>query len=200
MSETERAHRFGVRHWGTWATLLVASSLALLAAFVLSIDAWKLAKDPNVKLACNINATLNCGKVAEAWQSVIFGFPNAFLGIIAETVIVTVAVAALAGARFRKGFMVLAEAMVFLGLVFAYWMFYQSYFHIGALCPWCLVVTFTTTTVFMTMVRINILDNNFRLPPRLHARLSRLLQLNADTATVFILWAVLASLILFHYA
>jgi hypothetical protein len=38
--------------------------------------------------------------VAQAWQVSVLGFPNAFLGLIAEPVVVTLAVAALGGVRF----------------------------------------------------------------------------------------------------
>ena len=179
--------------------MLVSSFLSLIASFVLSVDAWKLAKNPNTELSCNVSATLNCGKVAEAWQSSVLGFPNAFLGLVAEPVVITVAVAALSGVVFRRWFLLTAQAFYAIGFVFAYWLFYQSYTDIGALCPWCLLVTFTTTTVFMTMTRINILENHFGLSERLHARLTRLLQLNIDTATVLIVWATLASLIIFRY-
>ena len=127
-------------------------------------------------------------------------FPNAFLGLMAEPVVITLAIAALTGSKFRRGFLLTAQAIYSIGFLFAYWLFYQSYFHIGALCPWWLVVTFTTTTVFMTMTRINILDNNFRLPPRVHERLAWLLKLNADTASVLVVWATLAALIIFRYA
>ena len=180
--------------------MLVSSVLSLTASLVLSIDAWTLASNPHASLSCNISATLNCGKVALSWQAALLGFPNAFLGLMAEPVVITLAIAALGGSRFRRGFMLTAQAIYAIGFVFAYWLFYESYFHIGALCPWCLLVTFTTTTVFMTMTRINILDGNFRLPPSLQERLERLLRLNVDSATVLLLWAILASAILFHYA
>ena len=189
-----------IRHKWTYVEMLVSSLLSLTASLVLSIDAWKLAKDPETVLSCNISATISCGKVAEAWQSALLGFPNAFLGLIAEPVVITIAVAALGGSFFRRGFLLSAQAVYTIGLAFAYWLFYQSYFNIGALCPWCLLVTFTTTTVFMTMTRINILDNNFRLSPGLHAKLSRLLALNVDSYTVLLTWATLASLIIFKYA
>ena len=189
-----------VRHKWTYVEMLVSSLLSLTASLVLSIDAWKLAANPHTALSCNISATLNCGKVALAWQSTLLGWPNAFLGLMAEPVVITLAIAALGGSKFRRGFLLTAQGIYVIGFGFAYWLFYQSYFHIGALCPWCLLVTFTTTTVFMTMTRVNILDNNFRFPPKLQARLERLLALNADTGTVLVLWAILASLILFHYA
>ena len=201
MSEisTTRAHE-PVRHKWTYVEMLVSSILSLTASLVLSVDAWKLAKDPETVLSCNISATISCGKVAEAWQSVLLGFPNAFLGLIAEPVVITLAIAALGGSQFRRGFLLTAQAIYAIGFVFAYWLFYESYTEIGALCPWCLLVTFTTTTVFMTMTRINLLDNNFRLPPALHARVTGLLRWNIDTATVLIAWATLASLIIFKYA
>lgn len=189
-----------VRHKWTWVEMLVSSILSLIASLVLSIDAWRLAKDPGTQLSCNISATLNCGKVAEAWQSTLLGFPNAFLGIMAEPVVITLAIAALGGSVFRKGLLLTAQAVYAVGFAFAYWLFYQSYTDIGALCPWCLLVTFTTTTVFMTMTRINILDNNFGFSEQTHAALSRLLRLNVDSATVLIAWATLASLIIFKYA
>lgn len=180
--------------------MLVSSSLSLIASLVLSIDAWKIAKDPGVQLSCNVSATLNCGKVAASWQSQVLGFPNAFLGLMFEPMVITVAIAALGGTIFRKGYLLTAQAIYIIAIGFAYWLFYQSFTQIGALCPWCLLVTFTTTTVFMTMTRINILDNNFGLSEKTHAALSRLLKLNIDTATVLIVWATLASLIIFKYA
>ena len=189
-----------VRYKWTWVEMLVSSLLSLVASFVLSVDAWRLAKNPNTDLSCNVSATLNCGKVAEAWQSSVLGFPNAFLGLIAEPVVITVAIAALSGVVFRRWFLLTAQGFYAIGFVFAYWLFYQSYTDIGALCPWCLLVTFTTTTVFMTMTRINILENNFGFSDNVHARLSRLLHLNVDSATVLIVWATLASLIIFRYA
>ena len=124
----------------------------------------------------------------------------ALLGLIAEPVVITVAIAALSGVVFRRWFLLTAQGFYAIGFVFAYWLFYQSYTDIGALCPWCLLVTFTTTTVFMTMTRINILENNFGFSDNVHARLSRLLHLNVDSATVLIVWATLASLIIFRYA
>ncbi len=192
--------RTPVRHKWTWVEMLVSSFLSLTASLVLSIDAWRIAKDPGVQLSCNVSATLNCGKVAASWQSQLLGFPNAFLGLMFEPMVITVAIAALGGTIFRKGYLLTAQAIYVIAIAFAYWLFYQSYTNIGALCPWCLLVTFTTTTVFMTMTRINILDNNFGFSEPTHAALSRLLKLNIDSATVLIIWATIASLVIFKYA
>ncbi|MGI9196252.1 MAG: vitamin K epoxide reductase family protein, partial [Candidatus Nanopelagicales bacterium] len=142
------------RHRGAYVEMLISSALGLVAAIVLSVDAIVLAKDPNAALSCNISSTISCAKVGITWQANLLGFPNAFLGLIAEPVVITVAVAALGGVLFPRWFMNTAMAVYSIGLAFAYWLFYEAYFVIGALCPWCLLVTVTTTTVFMSLLRV----------------------------------------------
>src|SRR5690349_14047742 len=104
--------------------MLLSSGLSLIASFVLSREAVTLAANPNATLSCDINAVISCGTVGTAWQSHVFGFPNAFLGLVAEPVVITLAVAGLAGVRFPRGFMFAAQVVYSLGLLFAYWLFY----------------------------------------------------------------------------
>lgn len=145
--------------------MLVFATLSLLASFVLSYDAILIAKNPDVVLSCSINAVFDCVKVGATPQANVFGFPNAFLGLIAEPVVMTIAVASLAGTRFPRWFMFTANIVYFLGVVFAYWLLFQSTFVIGALCPWCILVTVATTFVFSSMTHWNILEGNLFLSP-----------------------------------
>ncbi|MEI6360716.1 MAG: vitamin K epoxide reductase family protein [Actinomycetes bacterium] len=179
--------------------MLVSSVIGLVASLVLSIDAITLAANPNADLSCNINAAISCGKVGLSWQASLLGFPNAFLGLIAEPVVITIAVAALGGVRFPRWFMNAAQVVYLIGFLFAYWLFYQAYFVIGALCPWCLLITITTTTVFVSMLRVNILDNNLGLPAGLQTTLSGWLRVGVDTLGVIIIFAILTGMILFKY-
>ena len=149
-----------------YTAMLVSALLSLTASFVLSVDAIILAADPRAALACNINAVISCGTVGASWQASLFGFPNAFLGLIAEPVVITIAVASLGGVRFPRWFMLSAQVVYTLGLVFAYWLFFQAYFVIGALCPWCLLITLSTTLVFTSLTHVNIRDGNLYLPQR----------------------------------
>ncbi len=48
---------------------------------------------------------------------------------------ITIAVAGLTGVRFKRGFMLAAQLVYTIGVVFAYWLFAQAYFVIGALLP-----------------------------------------------------------------
>jgi uncharacterized membrane protein len=190
-----------IRHANAWiySTMLVSSGLSLIASFVLSKEAVTLAAHPNASLSCDINAVISCGTVGSAWQSHVFGFPNAFLGLIAEPVVITVAVASLAGVRFPRAFMFAAQVVYALGVIFAYWLFYQSMFHIGALCPWCLLVTISTTLVFSTLTHVNIRDGNLHLPPRIQSALSTAIRANFDLMLVAIWMLALALAILLRY-
>lgn len=185
-----------VRHSNAWifGTMLVSACLSLVASFVLSVDAVRLAADPATNLSCNINAVLSCGTVGGSWQAHLFGFPNAFLGLVAEPVVITIAVACLSGVRFPRWFMFAAQVVYTLGLLFAYWLFYQSMFNVGALCPWCLLVTVSTTMVFASLTHVNIRDGNLSLPPRLQARAARLIadDLDVMAVTIWLLLLVLA--------
>jgi uncharacterized membrane protein len=187
-----------VRHKFTWIEMLISSVISLSASLVLSIDAWKLAKNPDTELGCNISASISCGKVAEAWQSTLLGFPNAFLGLMAEPVVITIAIASLAGVIFPRWFIRIALYVYGIGFVFAYWLFYQSYFNIGALCPWCLTVTVTTTTVFITMFRIAVLED-FVLPVKIREKVKTALRYNVDSAIAILLIAVIISAVVSKY-
>ena len=60
-------------------------------------------------------------------------------------------------------------------------------------------ITITTTTVFMSLMRVNILDNNLGLPPRVHQSLSSWLRAGADTLGVILIFAILALMIFLKY-
>jgi len=182
-----------------WVVMLVSSLASLVASFVLSVEALTLAENPTADLGCDINAVLSCGTVATSWQASLFGFPNAFLGLLAEPVVITVAVAALGGVRFPRWFMLAAQCVYTIGLTLAYWLFYQSMFHIGALCPWCLVITFATTLVFFEMTHINVRDNNLPVPGRARKAVSAAVEANLDLLFVIAWLLVLALLIVLKY-
>ncbi len=177
-----------------WVTMLVASIASLVASFVLAVEAITLAEDPNADLACNINAVLSCGTVGSSWQASVLGFPNAFVGLVTEPVVITVAVACLAGVRFPRWFMLAAQVVYTIGLGFAYWLFHQAMFDIGALCPWCLLITLATTLVFFEMTYVNIRDDNLFLPRKVQVGLTWFVRANLDLMLVvaWILVLVLA--------
>jgi uncharacterized membrane protein len=153
-----------------FTSMLVGALLSLLAAFVLSVEAVEIAKNPDAKLSCSINVVLNCATVAAHPSSTFMGFPNPFLGLMTEPIVITVAIAGLAGVRFPRWFMFTAQIFYTIGLLFALALLYISMFIIGALCPWCLLVTLTTILVWFAITRYNVRENNLYMPKALSRR------------------------------
>lgn len=199
MTLGERIHH--IRHTDRWifGTMALSALISLIASFVLSVDAVVLAANPEASLACDISSRISCGTVALAWQAQLFGFPNAFLGLIAEPVVLTIAVASLGGVRFPRWFMISAQTVYTLGLIFAYWLFHQSMFVIGALCPWCLLVTVSTTLVFTTLTHVNIRDGNLPMPERWKGKAQELIANDVDAYLVATWLVLLAALIIGRY-
>ena len=137
--------------------MLIGSGLGLLASFVLSIEALELAKNSHVVLSCDFSSALSCSAVANHWSAAILGFPNSFIGVMTLPVMVTIAVALLAGTKFPRWFMFAAQIGVSVGFIFALWMFYMSFVEIGVLCPWCLTLDVGMLLIFGGMTRYNIL-------------------------------------------
>jgi uncharacterized membrane protein len=186
------------RHRGAYLEMLVGSVIGLIAAFVLAVDALTLAANPDAIFSCDISAKISCGTVGTTWQANLLGFPNAYLGLISEPVVITVAIAALGGVVFPRWFMLTAQAFYSIGFTFAYWLFFQSYFVIGALCPWCLTITFTTTLVFFSITRVNILDGNLRFGTAT-SRVQSLVRSWVDVYAMMIVLAVLAAMVAVRY-
>ncbi len=179
--------------------MLVFATLSLIASFVLSYDAILIAQNPDVVLSCSINALFDCVKVGSTWQANVFGFPNAFLGLIAEPVVMTIAVASLARTRFPRWFMFTANVVYLLGVIFAYWLLFQSTFVIGALCPWCILVTISTTFVFVSMTHWNILEGNLFLSPSAQAKALAFVRGGWLTITLMVWLTVVVFIEIAHY-
>jgi len=186
------------RRW-IFGTMLLSALISLTASFVLSVDAIALARDPAATLACNINSVISCGAVGLSWQASLLGFPNAFLGLIAEPVVITIAVASLGGARFPRWFMMSAQVVYTIGVLFAYWLFQQSMMVIHALCPWCLLVTLSTTLVFSTLTHFNIREGNLWMPKRIERSVREFVDADNDLFVVAAVLIVLVALILLKY-
>ena len=182
-----------------FVSMLVGSIFSLLASFVLSVDAIEIARNPDAVLSCSINVALNCATVAAHPSASLFGFPNSFLGLIAEPVVITVAIAGLSGVKFGRKFMFAAQIGYSLGFIFAYYLFAMSYFVIGALCPWCLLVTATTTFVWFAITRYNIRENNLYLPKKVSAWAHKVIERDYDKLVLFSLVTFLVVAILVKY-
>ena len=179
--------------------MLVGAVFSLIAAFVLATEAVELAGNPFARLSCSINEVINCATVAVHPSSSIFGFPNAFLGLLAEPVVITVAIAGIGGVKFPRQFMFTAQICYTLGFLFAYSLLYTSTFVIGALCPWCLLVTLSTTLVFFSMTRYNIGEDNLYLSDKLAIRANQFIKKDYDTLVMALFITMVTAVIVIKY-
>lgn len=182
-----------------FSVMALGAALGLLASFVLSVEAVELAKNSNAVLPCDINAALSCGAVGKHETASILGFPNAFIGVVSFSVMLTVAMAGLMGAKLPKLFMYLAWAGAVTGIIFAAWMFMVSYSVIGVLCPWCLTTDLAALALLWALTRYNVLENNLYASKKIQKKLSQIVKKNYDTvvfvSVVFV--AMLAIIIKF---
>ncbi|WP_300766285.1 vitamin K epoxide reductase family protein [uncultured Bifidobacterium sp.] len=148
----------GWRHGPTWTYLimLLSSIAALIVSFVLSAETLQIARHPQELLGCDVNKVLSCSTVAESWQAELIHFgglsyPNAFFGIAAESVFITIAVLGITRIAVPRWFAICTWLGGLAALAYSYWLFSQSMFVINALCPWCLGLMFATTIQFMVL-------------------------------------------------
>lgn len=160
-----------------WAFSLIAifGFVGLVASFILSIDEFTVLKNPNAVLSCSVNIVLNCSAVMQTWQASLLGFPNMFIGLMAFPVIITVGVIGLSGFKVRW-FYNAVNAGLLVCVLFSYWLFFNSLYVIGTLCPWCLTVTFSATILFAAITYYNLYQNNYGLSKSFDRRVQNFLK------------------------
>ncbi len=181
---------------GSKITLVIFSALALSASFVLSVEKIHLLKDPNASLSCNFNVILNCASVMKTPESSLFwGIPNPFLGMIGFTAALTLSILLLAGIKFPKWISRIIQAGYLLAWIFALGLFFTSVYVIQVLCPWCLLVTASTTLIFFAFLHYSLRQNIFNFPKSNNHKVQRLLDKDYDKLLAAVIMVVLIILV-----
>lgn len=131
-----------------WLLLVVAGAIGMLAASVLLVERIHLLEDPTYVPMCSIDDVLDCGSVMTTHQAKVFGFPNAIIGIVGFSVVLTIGMAGLAGATFSSWFWGGLQVGVTFAILFIHWLMYQTLFEISALCLYCMIVWAVTGPLF----------------------------------------------------
>ena len=164
------------------------------AAFVLTVEKIALVADPAYVPSCSINPILSCGSIMATDQAKVSGFPNPLIGLVTFPIVVTSGVALLAGIRLPRWWWLGLQAGTLFGVSFVTWLFYQSVYRIGALCPYCMAVWAAMIVVFCYTTLRNLDHGVVRLPRRLT---DAALKVHSVLPTVWLL--ALAALIGVHF-
>lgn len=129
-------------------------------------------------------------------QAAVFGFPNPLIGLVGFTAVVTVGIAMLAGAKFKRWFWLGLEAGTVFGLGFIHWLFFQSVYRIHALCIYCMIVWTVTIPIFLYVTLYNFRSGNITTPQRLK-RLAGFIERNHGN--ILLLWYIILVTLILHY-
>ena len=143
---------FGVIGWFASAALIVARVQVL--------------QNPTKNPSCDISPFVSCGALFDRWQASLFGFPNAILGVAGFVVPIVIGVGIFAGANFKSWFWRCAVIGLGAAWVFVTWLFTQSVYNIGVLCPYCLVVWAATIPMWWTVLIVTIIQGYWGLKIR----------------------------------
>lgn len=136
--------------------LVIAGLIGLAAAFALTLDKIRLLEDTNAQLSCNFSVLIGCSSNLSSAQGAVFGFPNPLIGLAAWSVVITIGMAVLAGARFARWFWVGLNVGLLGAIIFVVWLMGQSVFVLDVLCPWCMVTWMVTIPVFLAVTLYNL--------------------------------------------
>lgn len=119
--------------------LSIGGAIGLIAMTWQASERVHMLKNPSAELGCNINPVVDCSGVLGNQLSAIFGFPNAFLGIIFFAILATCGLLLLSGGTFTKWFRHFVMAVSLILLLFSGWFFAVSLYVLGKICLFCVV-------------------------------------------------------------
>ncbi|MEV7370416.1 vitamin K epoxide reductase family protein [Streptomyces sp. NPDC090301] len=136
--------------------LVITGAAGVLAAWVITIDKFKLLEDPNFVPGCSLNPIVSCGNIMKSEQASVFGFPNPMLGLVTYAMVIAIGLALLAGARYRRWYWLGLNAGTLFGVGFCTWLMYQSLYEINSLCLWCCLAWVATIVMFWYVTSQNV--------------------------------------------
>ncbi|MEU9507225.1 vitamin K epoxide reductase family protein [Micromonospora sp. NPDC048170] len=147
--------------------LVVGGLVGALAAFVLTVEKIALLKNPAYVPSCSINPILSCGSIMSTGQAEVFGFPNPLIGLATFPVVAVTGVAVLARLQLPRWWWLGLQAGALFGVAFVHWLFFQSLYRIGALCPYCMVVWVVMIVLFSYTTLYNLQEGRLPAPRRI---------------------------------
>lgn len=179
---------------GSAIVLLITGIVGLGATLVLTYERVQLWMDPDYVTSCDVNVWVSCGTVMETWQASLFGFSNQFIGIIGFTVVLTIAMAIFAGARFANWWWHATSIGLGLAMIFCLWLWTQAVYVINTLCLYCMAVWAVTIPAAILMFVRNVSHDLIKVTPR-----TKMIITTAAWPTIILFYVVIGGSILLRF-
>lgn len=180
--------------FGTAMILVISGAIGLIATLMLTYERIQLWLDPDYVTSCDVNVWVSCGTVMESWQASLFGFPNQFIGIIGFSVVITIGMAILGGARFSAWWWHATSIGLLLAMIFCLWLWTQAVYVINTLCLYCMVVWAVTIPAAILILIRNVALDLIKVTPR-----TKMIVTTAAWPTIIVLYLVIAASILLRF-
>lgn len=138
----------GPRTGGLAWLYVIGGAIGLGASFALVLEKLSKLANPGYVPSCSMNPIISCGSVMDSAQAGLFGFPNPLIGVAAFPVVMTAGGALLGRFEAPRWFWAALQVATTLAVIFIHWLIFESLYHIGALCPYCMIVWAVTIPIF----------------------------------------------------
>lgn len=127
--------------------LVFFSLLGLLASFQLLETEIKVLNDPAAAITCDVNPLIACSNSLLSPQAHLLGPPNSVLGLVAFSVLLTLAVLLWNQVQIPTWFWWGMGISSGIGMIYVVYFMVQSTTVFGALCPYCMLIWAATIGV-----------------------------------------------------
>lgn len=172
--------------------LAVASFVGLVASFWQAAERVHMLKNPTAVLNCNISPVVDCSGVLGNKWAALFGFPNAFLGIVMFSILFTAGLALFTGMEFSKRFHKIIMLVSTILILFSVWFFGMSLYVIGKVCLFCIFIWAASLPIYWYGVLYYIAAH-----PKQHGAKKRLLEFASKNHTNTVVAVYLIMIVLF---
>lgn len=178
--------------------LLIGGIIGIICSFIITTEKISQLQNPNYVPSCNLNPIISCGSVMQSKQANTFGFANPIIGLVAYGALAAIGAAMLAGATFKRWYWLGIQLGTVFGIAFVHYLFFQTTYRIGALCPYCIVVWIVTITTFWYVLQYNLAQRYIVLPTSYGQRITAWLR--RHHLDILVLWfLIIAFFVIKHF-
>lgn len=133
-----------------WAWVLSLGGMAGVVAMTWQAsERISMLKNPTAPLNCNLNPVIDCGSVLNDRLAALFGFPNAFIGMIVFAMLMLSGLFMLGGTKPNRTYRLIVMLLATVLMGFSAWFFGVSLYVIGKICIFCLVGWLASVPIFV---------------------------------------------------